>query len=309
MLRGLVIGGPTGVGKTNLSLTLAKILSGEIISADSAQIYKGLDIGTAKIATEETMGITHHMIDIVEPSQKYNVGQYQRKVNNILTQLEKKNTPVLIAGGTGLYINSITEGFSNLPQVDKNIRESFSSIPNEELFQRLMDVDMESAQSIHINNRVRIERALEIFLLTGQKFSTLSRKNIKKNNYNFLKIALSFPREILYQRINQRVDIMVERGLVDEVTNLYNQYGQYLKKLNIIGYNEIIDYLEKNFSLEKAIDNIKLNSRRYAKRQLTWFKNDSKYFWYDFSQNNEDFIVVDILSKIKKNSQLEKIIT
>jgi len=309
MAKGIVIGGPTGAGKTNLSLNLAKILNAHIISADSAQIYKGLDIGTAKITPEEMKGIPHHMIDIVEPLEKYNVGEYQRNVNNLLNNFEKEKINILLVGGTGLYIDSISEGLSSLPQGDKNIREKLSSYTKEELYRKLLEVDKEAAQNIHINNRIRTERALEVFLLTGEKFSILSKKNIKENNYDFLKIALEFPREILYERINKRVDIMIEKGLIDEVTNLYDKYGENLTKLNIIGYNEIISYLKKDFSLEKAIYNIKINSRRYAKRQLTWFKNDPKYTWYLCSQNNENFIFEDVLYKFEKKRPYNKITT
>lgn len=296
-MRGIVIAGPTGVGKTDLSLKLAKSLNCEIISADSAQIYKGMDIGTAKILLEEMQGITHHMLDVLEPIKKYSVGDYQKEVDNILNLLEKENKNVILTGGTGLYINSITEGLSDLPSANENLRKKLSNMSIEELFNELNKRDPESAEIIHINNRKRIERALEVCLTTGQKFSELSKKNIKKNNYSFLKVCLTRDREHLYERINKRVDIMMEKGLLREVKFLYEKYGSAtLKKINIIGYSELIEYFEGNISLEKAVDEIKKNSRRYAKRQLTWFRNQKDYIWFDLDKNSED----EILETIKK---------
>ena len=289
MNRAIVIAGPTGVGKTKISIDLASELNAEIISSDSAQVYKGLNIGTAKITEKEMQGIKHHLIDIVEPISKYSVGNFEKDVNKILNQNPEKN--FLLVGGTGLYINSVTNGLSILPEADKKTREYLSTLDNQTLLELALKYDEEATKEIHLNNRVRLERVVEVFLLTGQKFSELSKKNIKNNNFKFLKIALERDRKNLYDRINKRVDIMFEQGLVDEVKNLYKIYGEKLYKLNIIGYNEIIDYINGKISLDETSYRIKLNSRHYAKRQFTWFKVDKEYQWFNLDEVSEQEIV------------------
>ena len=298
MIKGLVIAGPTGVGKTDLSIKLAKLLDADIISADSAQIYKGMDIGTAKITTEEMQGVKHYMLDVVEPIKKYSVGDYQTAIDNILNEKEKENKNIILTGGTGLYIGSITEGLSDLPAGDPILREELLKLDSEELYKKLMELDPQAAQDIHINNRRRVERAVEVCLLTGDKFSVLSKKNIKNNNYNFFKVALERDREYLYERINLRVDIMLEKGLEQEVRDLYEKYGENLRKINIIGYTELIEYFNGKVTYEEAVENIKRNSRRYAKRQFTWFKNDPTYVWFDLDKLSEEEIINSIMSEL-----------
>ncbi|HJH07072.1 MAG TPA: tRNA (adenosine(37)-N6)-dimethylallyltransferase MiaA [Fusobacterium ulcerans] len=299
MLRGLVIAGPTGVGKTDLSIKMAKLLKADIISADSAQVYKGMDIGTAKITTEEMQGIKHYMLDIVEPVKKYNVGNFQKDVDNILKEKETKKKNIILTGGTGLYISSITDGLSSLPAGDPVLREGLMKKDIEELYNELAAVDPQAALDIHKNNRRRVERALEVFKLTGEKFSVLAKKNIKGNNYSFLKVALERNRDVLYERINMRVDIMLEKGLSEEVRKLYEKYGDNLRKINIIGYTQLIDYFNNNCTFEEAVENIKRDSRRYAKRQFTWFKNDSSYTWYNLDEMSEEEIIDKITSELK----------
>ena len=298
MIKGLVIAGPTGVGKTDLSIKLAKLLNADIISADSAQIYKGMDIGTAKITAEEMQGVKHYMLDVVEPIKKYSVGDYQTAVDNILNEKERESKNIILTGGTGLYIGSITEGLSDLPAGDPVLREELLKLDSEELYKKLMELDPQAAEDIHINNRRRVERAVEVCLLTGDKFSVLSKKNIKNNNYNFLKVALERDREYLYERINLRVDIMLEKGLEKEVRALYEKYGENLRKINIIGYTELIEYFNGQFSYEEAVENIKRNSRRYAKRQFTWFKNDPTYVWFDLDKLSEEEIINSIIKEL-----------
>ena len=298
MIKGLVIAGPTGVGKTDLSIKLAKLLNADIISADSAQIYKGMNIGTAKITVEEMQGVKHYMLDVVEPIKKYSVGDYQTAVDNILNEKEKENKNIILTGGTGLYIGSITEGLSDLPAGDPVLREELLKLDSEELYKKLIELDPQAAQDIHINNRRRVERAVEVCLLTGDKFSVLSKKNIKNNNYNFLKVALERDREHLYERINLRVDIMLEKGLEQEVRDLYEKYGENLRKINIIGYTELIEYFNGKVTYEEAVENIKRNSRRYAKRQFTWFKNDPTYVWFDLDKLSEEEIINSIMSEL-----------
>ena len=298
MIKGLVIAGPTGVGKTDLSIKLAKLLDADIISADSAQIYKEMDIGTAKITAEEMQGVKHYMLDVVEPIKKYSVGDYQTAVDNILNEKERESKNIILTGGTGLYIGSITEGLSDLPAGDPVLREELLKLDSEELYKKLMELDPQAAEDIHINNRRRVERAVEVCLLTGDKFSVLSKKNIKNNNYNFLKVALERDREYLYERINLRVDIMLEKGLEQEVRALYEKYGENLRKINIIGYTELIEYFNGQFSYEEAVENIKRNSRRYAKRQFTWFKNDPTYVWFDLDKLSEEEIINSIIKEL-----------
>ena len=298
MIKGLVIAGPTGVGKTDLSIKLAKLLNADIISADSAQIYKEMNIGTAKITAEEMQGVKHYMLDVVEPIKKYSVGDYQTAVDNILNEKERESKNIILTGGTGLYIGSITEGLSDLPAGDPVLREELLKLDSEELYKKLMELDPQAAEDIHINNRRRVERAVEVCLLTGDKFSVLSKKNIKNNNYNFLKVALERDREYLYERINLRVDIMLEKGLEQEVRALYEKYGENLRKINIIGYTELIEYFNGQVSYEEAVENIKRNSRRYAKRQFTWFKNDPTYVWFDLDKLSEEEIINSIIKEL-----------
>lgn len=298
-MKGLVIAGPTAVGKTALSIKLAKAMGAEIISADSAQVYKELDIGTAKVRAEEMQGIKHYMIDNVAPVKKYSVGEYQREVNNILLKQENENKDVIITGGTGLYISSVTEGLSDLPSSDPELRASLMKKSGEDLYKELCEIDSEAAEGIHMNNKKRVERALEVCLLTGEKFSVISKRNIKGNNYKFLKVALERDRKNLYDRIDMRVDMMMGEGLYQEVEKVYEKYGENLEKINIIGYSEIIRHLKGECTLSEAVELIKRNSRRYAKRQFTWFKNDASYIWYNLEEISEDEIASDVLQRLK----------
>lgn len=294
-MKGIVLAGPTGVGKTDLSLKLAKILDADIISCDSAQVYKEMNIGTAKIKESEMNGIKHYMLDVLEPIEKYSVGEYQRAVDKILAQKEKEGRAVILTGGTGLYINSVVNGLSSLPESDPKLRDELMALSVDELYEKLLELDPEAAEKIHKNNKKRVERAVEVCLITGKKFSVLSKENVKNNNYDFLKVCLTRDREILYERIDKRVDIMMNEGLLDEVTALYKKYGgEILRKINIIGYTQIIDYLEGRISLEAAVDFIKRDSRHYAKRQMTWFNNDDGYMWFDLGNQSENEILKSI---------------
>lgn len=301
-LTGIVIAGPTGVGKTSLSIKLAKKLNGEIISGDSAQVFKGLNIGTAKISQKEMEGVPHHLIDIVEPLEKYSVGQFQKDADKVLKDMEQREKTPILVGGTGLYLRAVTDGLSSLPPADKELREKFKEFSTEEIFEKLKSLDFVASQGIHPNNRIKLERALEVCVLSGDKFSVLSLKNIKNNNFKFLKVCLERDRDFLYERINRRVDLMVEEGLVQEVTSLFQKYGNKLKDLNIIGYAEIIEFLEKKCSLEESIEKIKQNSRHYAKRQFTWFRGDTTYIWYNLDEVSEEEIIENILKNIPQLS-------
>ena len=299
-MKGIVLAGPTGVGKTDLSLKLAKLLDADIISCDSAQVYKEMNIGTAKIKESEMNGIKHYMLDVLEPREKYSVGEYQRAVDKILAQKEKEGRAVILTGGTGLYINSVVNGLSSLPESEPKLRDELMALSADELYEKLLELDPEAAEKIHKNNKKRVERAVEVCLMTGKKFSVLSKENVKNNNYDFLKVCLTRDRETLYKRIDKRVDIMMNEGLLDEVTALYKKYGgEILKKINIIGYTQLIDYLEGKISLETAVEFIKRDSRHYAKRQMTWFNNDSGYLWFDLEKQSENEILKTIIEQYK----------
>lgn len=293
--NGIVIAGPTGVGKTDLSIMLAKKINGEIISADASQVYKNLDIGTAKITKDEMDNICHYMLDIVSIGEDYSVGDYEREVNDLLKNKVRKN--VLLVGGTGLYIRAITDGFSNLPEKDINIRKNLENKTLEELQLQLKELDIECYGEIDLQNKIRIIRAIEVCLITGEKFSYLKKQNIKSNDCKFLKIFLTRNREELYDRINKRVDIMIKNGLIEEAKNIYENYKDYLYKISAIGYKELFEYFDNKVSLEEAVDNIKRESRRYAKRQMTWFNGQKDYVIYNLSEKNQGEVMEDILNK------------
>lgn len=294
-VKGIVISGATGVGKTDLSIKLAKRLNADIISADASQVYKFLDIGTAKVTEDEMQGIKHYMIDVVEPDEDYSVGDFEVEVNKILHEKEENDENVILVGGTGLYIRAITDGFSDLPTKDEKIRKDLEEKSLEELQEILKELDLQAYNEIDLNNKLRLVRAIEVCKITGGKFSELRVKNIKKNNYNFLKVFLTRNREELYERINKRVDIMVQKGLVEEAKKVYNNYEDSLYKISAIGYKELFNYFDGKVSLEEAIEDIKRESRRYAKRQMTWFRKEKDYLIYNLSEISEKEIIEDIL--------------
>ena len=294
-LKGIVISGATGVGKTDLSIKLAKRLNADIISADASQVYKFLDIGTAKVTEDEMQGIKHYMIDVVEPDEDYSVGDFEVEVNKILHEKEENAKNVILVGGTGLYIRAIIDGFSDLPTKDEKIRKDLEKKSLEELQEILKELDLQAYNEIDLNNKLRLVRAIEVCKITGGKFSELRVKNIKKNNYNFLKVFLTRNREELYERINKRVDIMIQKGLVEEAKKVYNNYEDSLYKISAIGYKELFNYFDGKVSLEEAIEDIKRESRRYAKRQMTWFRKEKDYLIYNLSEISEKEIIEDIL--------------
>lgn len=294
-LKGIVISGATGVGKTDLSIKLAKRLNADIISADASQVYKFLDIGTAKVTEDEMQGIKHYMIGVVEPDEDYSVGDFEVEVNKILHEKEENAENIILVGGTGLYIRAITDGFSDLPTKDEKIRKDLEKKSLEELQEILKALDLQAYNEIDLNNKLRLVRAIEVCKITGGKFSELRVKNIKKNNYNFLKVFLTRNREELYERINKRVDIMIQKGLVEEAKKVYNNYEDSLYKISAIGYKELFNYFDGKVSLEEVIEDIKRESRRYAKRQMTWFRKEKDYLIYNLSEISEKEIIEDIL--------------
>ena len=299
-MTGLVIGGPTGVGKTSLSLKLAKIIGGEILSADSMQVYKYMDIGTAKITETEMDGVRHHMLDLVEPTYKFSVGEYYNKGGKVLLDLESRRKKALLVGGTGLYISSLTKGLAKLPSSDINLREELEKISSNDLGEKLRELDEESFKAIHPNNRFRVIRALEVSILSGKKFSELKKINIKNNSYDFYSIALEREREHLYSRIDKRVESMFFDGLLEEAEMLYEKYREGIYKIRAIGYQELFDFFDGNGTVEEAKKLIKQNSRNYAKRQMTWFKNQGNYNWFNLDKESEEEIIEKVLKEIDR---------
>lgn len=296
-----MIAGATGVGKTDLSIRLAKKIDAEIISADASQIYKELDIGTAKITDEEMQGVKHYMIDVVSPGEDYSVGDFERDVNNILNENSCKNGKnIIIAGGTGLYIRSITDGFAKLPSKDEKIRKELESKSLDELQETLKKLDEKSYEEIDLSNKLRLVRAIEVCLLTGGKFSELRTRNVKNNDYDFLKIFLTRNRDELYDRINRRVEIMIAKGLVGEAKKVYNKYTEKLHKISSIGYKELFMHFDGKITLDEAVEEIKKESRRYAKRQMTWFRKEKDYIICNLSEMSENEVLDEILKRWEK---------
>ena len=290
----IVIVGPTAVGKTYVSVELAKKLNTEIISADSMQIYKGMNIGTAKITEEEKQGIIHHMIDIINPDEEYSVSEFKYDAEKIIDRLLSENRIPIIVGGSGLYVNSLIYDldFGNTKS-NKKLREYYTYYYKEHgedaLYDKLLKIDPVAAEKIHKNNIKRIIRALEVYDITGVKFSELNTDIRKKSNkYDCILIGLSMERKVLYERINQRVDEMLSNGLVDEVSSLIKKgYGKNLVSMRGIGYKEIIEYLEGNTDYEEAVNTLKQNTRRFAKRQYTWFLKDENVKWFSMDNPSE----------------------
>ncbi|MFJ7748267.1 tRNA (adenosine(37)-N6)-dimethylallyltransferase MiaA [Peribacillus sp. NPDC097295] len=284
----LVIIGPTAVGKTRLSIEMAKRFNGEIISGDSMQVYKGMDIGTAKIKSEEMDGVPHYLLDIKEPDEPFSAAEFQKRANACIEDIQSRGKLPIIVGGTGLYIQSVIYDyhFSEAPS-DPHYREKLEKQVKEEgieaVFEQLQSVDPESAKRIHPNNVRRVIRALEIFHCTGKTMSDQMNQQPTEMKYDTCIIGLTMDRDQLYQRIDQRVDGMVEEGLFDEVQNFYDRGLRDCQSIQAIGYKEIYDYFEDRASIDEAIDSLKQNSRRYAKRQLTWFRNKMDVIWFNMT--------------------------
>lgn len=304
----LVLGGPTAVGKTDLSIRLAKELNGEIISADSMQIYKYMDIGSAKVTEEEMKGIKHHLIDIIEPDVPFSVADFKEYGDKALSSILNNNKFPIIAGGTGLYINSLTcnMNFTDAEKDDR-YREYLEELAlekgNEYIHAMLKECDPISYKEIHANNRKRVIRALEVFKLTGKPFSSYNAgEDFYKSNYDVYYYVLTMERERLYNRINKRVDIMMENGLLDECIKLMNMgYNSNMQSMQGIGYKEILFYLEGKISLDEAINIIKQGTRNYAKRQLTWFRRDKRCIFLDKDKLDDEEILCKVTNDIISN--------
>ncbi len=287
MNKVIVIAGPTATGKTALSVELAKKFSGEVISADSVQIYKELNIGSAKPDEAERKGIPHHMMDFLDPGANFNVADFCALAKKKIDEIHARGNIPIIAGGTGLYISSLVNNISFVKEeTNEGIREKLyremEEIGEEKMHEKLAEIDPTAAENIHPNNKKRVIRALEIFYTTGK---TMTEQNALSKNepspYEFILIGLNVARETLYERIDKRVDVMVERGLFEEVAALLNKgISKDAQSMQGIGYKEAVRFLEGEISKSESIELIKKNSRNYAKRQLTWFKREP-YRWFD----------------------------
>lgn len=284
----LIITGPTGIGKTEISLKLANKYKGEIISSDSMQIYKKLDIGTAKVDLAKT-DIPHHMVDILEAHENFSVADFKFKAKEIISDINRRGGLPILVGGTGLYINSIVYNLDfTETRADYEYRDELRKILKEKgsefLYNKLFNLNKDMAEKIHPNNGQRIIRALEILKSGNEKENNFRQEN---EDYNLIFIGLNMDRERLYERINSRVDKMIELGLVDEVRSLLDQgLDKNSQSLKAIGYKEVISYLESEIEYSEMIDLIKKNSRHYAKRQLTWFRRDARIKWFDRESDN-----------------------
>lgn len=289
----IIICGPTASGKTSLSIDLAKKIDGEIISADSMQIYKDMDIGTAKPTIQEMEGIKHYLIDCVLPSTRYSVADFKRDSVNAIEEIFKCGKVPIVVGGTGLYIDSLIYGIDyNEMQVDMEYRNFLDKQAEENGLEQLYDmakkIDPEAMEKISPNDKKRICRVLEIFNSTGKTKTQLEAESRKKAlPYKFKVFAIDMPRDVLYDRINRRVDIMIKDGLIEEVKTLINKYSSMPTAMQGLGYKEIVQFLNGEYSKEEAIEKIKMESRRYAKRQLTWFRRNKEIIWLDALNGNE----------------------
>lgn len=303
----IVICGPTASGKTSLSIELAKKIDGEIISGDSMQIYKDMNIGTAKPSEEEMQGIKHYLIDCVSPEKRYSVADFKKDASYAIEKiLQNKKIPIIV-GGTGLYIDSLVNGIEyNEVKTDLNYRKELENIAEKEglevLYNEALKIDEKAMEKISHNDKKRIFRVLELYKSTGKTKTQLeieSRKN--EVPYNYIMFGIRMDREKLYNRINLRVDKMIEQGLIDEVANLLKKYKNFPTAMQGLGYKEVKEYLDGNLSKEEMIEKIKMETRRYAKRQMTWFRRNKDIIWLDNFEdvNNTQRNIDTILEVIK----------
>ena len=302
----IVIVGPTASGKTDLSIRLAKELNGEIISADSMQIYKRMTIGTAKPTSKEMQGIPHHMIDIVEPTENFNVAMYKEIAEKKIEEVLQKGKTPIIVGGTGLYIDTLVNGieFTDMeraPEYCKILEEQVAIKGVDWLYEELEKIDPEAARIIEKNNIRRVIRALEIYKVTGKTKTQLDKESRREPKYDYIIFGMLWEREKLYERINLRGDIMFELGLLEEVKELLSTEGFSKTALQGLGYKEVVEYLEGTVTYDEMVEKIKMETRRYAKRQMTWFKRNDRIIWLD--AENKEMLLEKMLSKIPREEK------
>lgn len=307
----IVIGGPTACGKTGFSIKLAKEIGGEIISADSMQVYRYMDIGTAKVTPEEADGVPHYLIDEFDPDEEYNVMIFQQKAKAYMEKIWAKGKIPILVGGTGFYINALLyDNDFTETENDTSYREECYKLAQEQgpevLYERLQEIDPEYAANIHANNVKRVTRALEYHYLTGQKFSKHNAEQKEKETpYDAAVIILTMDREKLYERIELRIDLMLRQGLLEEVKGLLDRgYTPDLVSMQGIGYKEFIPYFNGECTLEESVTQLKTNTRRFAKRQLTWFRRQIEGLWIDMSKATGEEALEDVLDYLKEGNIL-----
>ena len=288
----IVITGPTCSGKTNIAISIAEKLQTEIISADSRQVYKYLTIGTAKPGTEALSKVKHHFVDSLEPDDDFNISKYEIDALKIIGHLLENGKVPVVVGGSGLYIRALVDGIFNSVDNDEEYREELKNkrekFGNEYLYEELKKVDPQSAQKMLPQNWKRVMRALEVYHLTGQPIWQFQENYSRKNDYEFMQFGLNWNRPALYGNIEKRIDQMIDNGLVDEVKDILSRgCSKELNALNTVGYKEIISFLENEITIERAVELIKRNTRRYAKRQMTWFRKDKRIQWFDIESMDD----------------------
>lgn len=295
----ITIVGPTAIGKTSLSIQLAKYFQTEIISCDSRQFYKEMTVGTAVPGSSELAEVKHHFIQTRSVFEDYNVGDFERDALAKLNELFTQNQVVIMVGGSGLYVNAIIDGLDDFPDIDKEIRAQLKLDLQEKglafLQEKLLQLDPESYQKIDLENPQRLIRALEVSIGTGKAYASFLHNKKDNRNFSAIKIGLTAPREIVYRRINERVDQMILEGLPEEAQKLYKH--KELNALQTVGYRELFSYFDGDFTMDFAISEIKKNTRRFAKRQGTWFRKDPEITWFDYQENLEN--IIDFLEKKK----------
>ncbi|MCZ2258744.1 tRNA (adenosine(37)-N6)-dimethylallyltransferase MiaA [Sporosarcina sp. G11-34] len=299
----LAIVGPTASGKTALSVELAKKIGGEVINGDALQVYKGLDIGTAKITSEEMDGIPHHMFDIKEPTDSFSVAEYQTEVRRWIKDIQQRGKIPIIVGGSGLYVQAVLYDFrfteeASDPEVRDRLEKELLEKGPDPMYEQLLQKDPVAAEKIHPNNHRRLIRALEIIEITGETKGSHEKDVGKSALYSHQIIGLQVERELLYERIGQRVDLMMEQGLLEEAKGLWEEGIRGVQSVQAIGYKELYQYIEGVLSVDEAVELIKKNTRNYAKRQMTYFRNKLDITWFD-AQLGAEVITKSILNKLK----------
>lgn len=310
----IILTGPTAVGKTALSIQLARAVGGEIISADSMQVYRHMDIGSAKVTREEMDGVPHYLIDILEPTEEFNVAVFKELASEAVREIYSHGNIPIVAGGTGFYIQAILYDIDFTQEgEEREIREELERLAEERgaafLHDLLKEIDPEAAQEIHANNRKRVIRAIEFYRKTGERISEHNkRERQKKSPYDFLYFVLTDDRKRLYERIDRRVDGMIEAGLVDEVKRLKAMgCTKDMVSMQGLGYKEILDYLQENLSLDEAVEIIKRDTRHFAKRQITWFKRERDVRWLNLEEfgRDRDKVLEKMLQDIRETYEME----
>ena len=295
--------GPTAVGKTALSIEIAQRFNGEVISGDSMQVYRGMDIATAKVTQEEQQNIPHHLLDILDPDEGFSVFDFKSRVTQLITDMSERGRLPIIAGGTGMYLDSLIRDYAlseekRDPEYERKIEADIENFGIDVVYNRLVEVDPVQAKKTHKNNVRRVIRALEVYDRTGQTMTEYQQTQQAASPYNVILIGLDMDRALLYARINTRVDLMVENGLFEEARYFYDLGLKDAPSMRAIGYKELIGFFEGTCSKEEAIDLLKRNSRRYAKKQLTWFRNKMDVNWYTLTPETKNEVFQKILKDL-----------